>query len=330
MVETQKTSALRLELFGKVLEIAPAVHVPYLRFLLRPHVVEHSGTSPQLHVEFASAPDARRRQVAAERAGTSAPRSRPPLTAAAESPTTNVLVRGDNLTLVSRHSFHGWGNIPPQVPPLASWPDRLAMLHAVVLASGDTVIALIGSPDSAKVDVAVALAGRGWRFVSGSLLVLDRADGRALAYHTPLEARGAAAVTLRETTPSREMYQTGISPISGEMLQVRPEAFGSIVPIRSRLPRPALVRLCQEPDDRRRLEPWPFRPSVWPADAGAELAELPRYRLSLPEAGSAGDAAELIDDRLPAEHKQMQEDACRAVPCTPQEPRAGSTGSPRT
>jgi hypothetical protein len=281
-------------------------------------------------VEFAPASNGKRRDAAVARAGMSAPRIQLPLSTVPEIPPTDILVRGDNLTLVSRSTFRGWGNVPPQVPPLASWPDRLAVLQAVVLASGDRVVALIGSPDSAKVGVAVALARRGWRFVSGSLLVIDRAHGRVLPYHTPLEARGAAAAALRETRPPPEMCQTGISPVSGEVLQVRPEALGPIVPIRSKLPRPALVRLCQGADDPARLELWAFRPSVWPADAGAEFAELPRYRLSVPEAGGAEDAAHLIDDRLPAEHKQMQEDECRVVPHTPTEFRAGSTGSPRT
>jgi len=307
-VETGKASALRLELFGKVVEIASAVHVPYLRFLLRPHVVEHDGASPWLHVEFAPAP----------------------LGAAPEIPPADILVRGGNAALVSRSTFRGWGNVPPQVPPLAAWPDPLTVLQAVVLASGDTVVALIGSPDSAKVGVAAALARRGWRFVSGSLLVIDRAHRWVLPYHTPLEARGAAAAALREATPLRGMWEAGLSPVSGEVLQVRPEALGPNVPIRAKLPRPALVRLCQGTDDVVRLEPWAFRPSAWPADAGAELADLPRYRLSVSAAAGAEDAAGLIDERLPADHKQMQEDECRVARHTPPEPRAGSTGSPPT
>jgi hypothetical protein len=323
-VETGKDPTLRLELFGKVVEIAPAVHVPYLRFLLRPHVVEHGGPPPALYVDFAPALGEKHRDAAAERAGTPEPLTRLPLSPAPEISPSDVLVRGGNPALASRSTFGGWGNVPPQVPPIAAWPDRLAVLQAVVLARGDAAVALIGSPDSAKVGVAIALARRGWRFVSGSLLVIDRAHGWALPCHTPLEARGAALAALHEAGAPRGMCQTTVSPVSGEMLQVRPEALGPLVPIRSKLPRPALIRLCQR-NDPAALEPWEFRASVWPADAGAELAELPTYRLSVPETGSAAEAAELIDGALPAERKQMQEDECRAVPSTPPVLRAGST-----
>jgi len=329
-VETGKTSALRLELFGKVIEVAPADQVTYLRFLLRPHAVEYDVPPPRLHVEFVTALVGKPGDDPAGQTGTPAPRSQLPLGATADSPPMDILVRDDKLTLLSRRPFRGWGNVPPQVPPFAAWPDRLAVVKAVVLASDNkTVVALIGSPDSAIAGVAVALARRGWTFVSGSLLVLDRAHGSVLTYQAPLEARGAAAAALREAGLPRWMCRGAVSPVSGEVLQVRPEALGPIMPITSRLSRPALVRLCQGPDDRVRLEPWVFRPSVWPADAGADFAAVPKYRLSVPEAGGTEDAARLIG-QLPPEPGQIQEDECRAAPSIATDLRAGSTESPPT
>jgi hypothetical protein len=325
-LETAKTSALQLEVFGEVIEIAAAVQVPYLKFAFRPHIVEHGGAKPRFYVEFAAAPAQNNRDAAVGRAGTAAAQTQVPLAPAPETPT-DIVVRSDNATLVSRSTFHGWGNVPPQMPPFASWPDRLAVLPGVVLTSGDTVVALIGSPYSAKVAVTAALARRGWRLVSGSLLVIDRAHGWVLPYHTPLEARGAAAAALRESRPPRGMYLPETSPVSGKVLQVRPEALGPIVPIRAKLPRPALVRLCQETDALVRLEPRAFHPSVWPADAYAEFGELPMYRLSVPGGSGAEEAAALIDERLPAEHTKMQEDECRVVPYTPTVLHAGSTES---
>ena len=322
-METANTSALHLEIFGEVIEIAAGIQVPYLRFVLRPHIVEPGGTKPRLYVEFVPMQARSRRD-----AGTASQTQVPP-GLAPEVPA-DIVVRGGDATLVSRTTFRGWGNVPPQVPPFAAWPDRLAVLPGVVLTSGATVVALIGSPHSAKIAVTAALARRGWRLVSGSLLVIDRAHGWVLPYHTPLEARGAAAAALREARPPRGTYLAETSPVSGEVLQVRPEALGPIVPIRSKLPRPALVRLCQDTDALVRLESRAFRPSVWPADAGAEFSGLPMYRLSGPEGGGGEEAAALIDERLPAEQAKTQEDECRDVPPTPTELRAGSTGLPPT
>lgn len=325
-METAKTSALHLEVFGEVIEIAAAVQVPYLSFAFRPHIVGPGGTKPRFHVEFAATTARNRRDAAVGGARTAAPRTQLPLASTPETPT-DIVVRNDNGALVSRSPFHGWGNVPPQMPPFAVWPSRLAVLPGVVLTSGDTVVTLIGSPYSAKVAVTAALARRGWRLVSGSLLVIDRAHGWVLPYHTPLEARGAAAAALREARPPRGMYLPETSPVSGEVLQVRPEVLGPIVPIRAKLPRPALVRLCQETDALVRLEVRAFHPSVWPADADAEFGELPMYRLSVPGGGGAEEAAALIDERLPAEHTQMQEDECRVVRSTPTVLHAGSTES---
>ncbi len=268
-----------------------------ISFHFGPHLTANSQDPDQLRVEFSDA------------TGKGAP--------------ADFLVRRSDGTPLLRRTFRGWGNVPPAVPPFAALQDRFCLAPAVVLAKGGATVALIGGPYSEQANVGAALAQRSWEFVSGRLLVLDRRSGHVLPYLAPLEARGPAAAWLRGAGLPEGMWRTVASPVGGEVLLVRPECLGPVVPVRARLAPPALVRLCRGADEEVRLAPWEFTTRTWPAGSAGRLAGAPTYCLHLPGVGGAEEAAGLIDHAMTKE----KDESCLDVPAMPSVHRAGLTAS---
>ena len=282
---------LGLAFFGMgVTATSTAADLDDLAFHFGPHVTE--GVRPDFEVEFSPGPGNSR----------------------------ECAVRRGRLTVL-RRTFHGWGNIPAPVPPFALLESRICVLPAVVLARGRSVVALIGSPLSAKGSLAVALAHRSWQFVSGQLLVMERASRDVLPYHAPVEFRGDAASALRAAGLAPGTWRSTTSPINGDVLMVRPESLGAIVPIGARRTRPHLIRLCRSRDDRVHLLRRAFEPRVWPTSAAADLADASSYVLELPAASAAEEAAGILDERFHPEGDAACRDAIRTAP----EVRVGST-----
>ncbi|WP_031075898.1 hypothetical protein [Streptomyces sp. NRRL WC-3742] len=233
----------------------------------------------------------------------------------------DFLVRRADGTPLLRRAFRDWGNLPPAVPPFAALRDRYCLTPAVVLARHGRSVALLGGPYGEQANVAAALARRGWAFVSGRLLVLDRRTGHPLPYLAPLEARGAAAAWLRGAGLPEGAWRTVEPPGGGaEVLQVRPEGLGPVVPLHARPGPPTLVRLCRAAEEEVRLTPGEYTTRLWPADAADALAGAPALRLHLPDVGWAEEAAGLIDHA-------MTEEPCPDVPAVPTARRAGLTAS---
>ncbi|WP_037605772.1 hypothetical protein [Streptacidiphilus rugosus] len=233
------------------------------------------------------------------------------------------LVRHSDGTPLLRRAFRGWGNLPPALPPFAVMRDRFALLQAVVLADRTHTVALVGGPYSEKLSVAAALAHRSWRFVSGQLLVLDLANRQVMPFLLPLEARGRAAARMRAAGLPEEGCRSVPSAADGELLLIRPECLGGVVPVHARVEMPTLVRLCRSAGEGVRLTPSEFTPHVWPPESSAAFAEAPRYQLELASANGAEEAAGLID----AELTRKKDDACLDVPATSPAVPAGLTAS---
>ncbi|MFI6446414.1 hypothetical protein [Kitasatospora sp. NPDC050543] len=267
-----------------------------IAFHFGPHTVKGPAAPDQLRVEFACSRSA--------------------------APDEFLVRRGDGTPLL-RRTFRGWGNVPPALPPFAALGDRFCLTPAVVLAKGGTTVALIGGPYSEQANVGAALAQRSWEFVSGRLLVLDRATGQVLPYLVPLEVRGRSAAWLRGAGLPDRQWRTTTSPIGGEVLLVRPECLGPVAPVQARLAPPTLVRLCRSTYENVQLTPWQFTAQTWPPGSAALLAQAPTYRLELPGVTGAEEAAGLIDHGL----NQEKGDPCLYVPDIPQARRAGLTAS---
>jgi hypothetical protein len=239
-----------------------------------------------------------------------------------------AIVRRGEL-VVSRRRFRGWTNVPAPIPPFAVLADRLGLLQATVLARGGSVLAVVGSALSAKGAISVALARRGWAFVSGQLLVLDRRSGHVLPYLAPIELRETAARELATSGLADGTWRRVPSRISADVLFVRPESLGRIVAPTARLGRPQLVRLCRSPDERLHLTRSDHPPQLWPATAAPLLSTAPSYRLDLPADEVADEAAELICSSLaphpPGSDGAAQEQPCLDAPRTARDPRAGLT-----
>lgn len=236
----------------------------------------------------------------------------------------SIVRRGELVVL--RRRFRGWTNVPAPVPPFAALEDRLCLLQAIVLARGGSVLALIGSALSAKGAIGVALARRGWAFVSGQLLVVDRRTGHVLPYLAPVELRETAARELAASGLAEGTWRRVPSRISPEVLFVRPESLGRIVAPTARLARPQLVRLCRSPDERLHLERSDHPPQPWPASAAAALSSVPCHRLELPADEVADEAAELLCGALPTRPPGSDEEKpCLDAPRTARDPRAGLT-----
>ncbi|MEU6775236.1 hypothetical protein [Streptomyces sp. NPDC046759] len=268
-------------------------------FHFGPHMVKNSGNPQHLRVEF----------------------FRP----AGSAPAEFLVRRGDGTPLL-RRAFRGWGNVPPALPPFAALQDRFCLVQAVVLARGDTTVALIGGPYAEQANVGAALAHRSWEFVSGRLLVLDRRTGEVLPYLVPLQARGRAAAWLRGAGLPNELCRVAASPAGGEVLLVRPECLGPVAPVRARLGRPTLVQLCRSADEAVRLTPRACTAQAWPEGSAGLLDGAPAYRLELPGVSGAEEAAGLIDQEVRHEERA----SCLYVPTTLPAHRAGLTASLRT
>jgi hypothetical protein len=283
-----------------------------IEFHFGPHVARDSVHADRLRVEFTRSGSAS--------GANPLPHSVPVAPAGAE-----FLVRRSDGTPLLRRAFRSWGDLPPALPPYAVLQDRFVLSQAVVLAKGGASVALIGGPYSEKVNIAATLARLSWEFVSGQLLVLDRATRQVMPYLVPLEVRGEAAAWLRGAGLPEGRWRCGRALSGGEVLLVRPECLGGTVPVQSRIPRPSLVRLCRTADDRVGLTPWDFVPHAWPAGSEDALAGMPTYRLEISRASGAEEAAGLIDRTLAPE----KDTACLDVLAMPPAPRAGLTASLR-
>ncbi|MER6071437.1 hypothetical protein ABT187_21835 [Streptomyces sp. NPDC001817] len=268
-------------------------------FHFGPHVVRNSASPDQLRVEF--------------------------FESTGSAPAEFLVRRGDGTPLL-RRAFRGWGNVPPALPPFAALQDRFCLVPAVVLARGNTPVALIGGPYAEQANVGAALAQRSWEFVSGRLLVLDRRTGEVLPYLVPLQARGRSAAWLRGAGLQSELCRAVTSPTGAEVLLVRPECLGPVAPVRARLGRPTLVQLCRSADERVRLTPREFTAQAWPDGSAGLLEGAPAFRLELPGVSGAEEAAGLIDQEVPQEERA----SCLYVPDTLSAHRAGLTASLRT
>lgn len=279
------TTALQLEYFGiRVRVAAPPTDLADVAFHAGPHV---RPTAEAPHFEVA---------IEALRGGVR-----------------QAIVRRGELTAL-RRPFRSWTNLPPPIPPFAAVEDRLALLPAVVLAREGIVLALIGSGLSAKGSIGIALARRGWAFVSGQLLVVDRRTGQVRPYLAPVELRGAAVRELASSGLAGGTWRSMPSRISSDAILVRPESLGRVVPITVRLPGARLVRLCARADERLCLTRCPVHPQPWPMAAAGALSDLPSYRLELPTGEVADEAAELLGVTLRADEEQPCPDAPRTAP----------------
>ncbi len=251
-----------------------------LAFLFGPHVIRDPGSASlaSVRVEFTAAT---RRQPDGDTAGEK-----------------EFLVRHGDGTPLLRRTFRGWGTMPPPLPPFAVLGERYALMRAVVLAKHSAAVALVGGPYAETLSVAAALAQRSWRFVSGQLLVFDLVEEQVVPCLLPLEARGRAAVRMRTAGLPEESLRSVPSALGGEMLLVRPECLGDVVPVDARIALPSLVRLCGTADDGVRMAPGEFVPQVWPVEAGAAFSAAPHYRLELSSGNGAEEAAGLIDAEL--------------------------------
>ena len=227
-----------------------------------------------------------------------------------------AIVRRGELTVL-RRPFRSWSNVPAPVPPFAALEDRLCLVPAIVLARGSSVLAVIGSALSPKGGIGVALARRGWAFVSGQLLVLDRRTGYVLPYLAPVELRGGVARELATSGLAAGTSRRVPSKVSPDVLLVRPESLGRVVARTARLARPRLVRLCRSADERIHLVQRPFQPQPWPASAASTLSDVPSYLLELPAAEVADEAAELLCTMLRTDEEQPCLDALHTVPDRP-------------
>jgi hypothetical protein len=210
------------------------------------------------------------------------------------------LVRRTDGALLLRRPYHGRGNMPPAIPPFAVLAERFCLLPAVVLARGDETVALVGSPQSEKTGVGLALASRGWQFVSGQLLVLDRATRQVVPYQVPVELRGDAVPAAREAglLDRTVVSRSTLSPVAGEVLLVRPESLAAAVPVHARFGVPRMIRLCRARGDVVRLERCGYQTPVWPPQAQPELADVETYLLTMPMSGGADESAEIVDRRF--------------------------------
>lgn len=308
-----------LEFFGAVLRVAGAVDLSDLAFVFGPHLLEETDLrETALSVHFA--------RVAGGR---------------------EVRVHDRDGVLLRRRAFHGFGGIPPLLPPFAVMNGRYAVAQAAVLSKDGTVLALMGGIGSNRNEVALALSARGWSVVSGQYLVVDRHTGHTVPLQMPFDLRGTALDAAR-TTSLVGAHDTdcrpGTSALAGPSLLVRPERLAATVDPRDRLGAPHIVRICHSDGHESSLETAGFTLSVWPREAASALADAPRLRLAMPETGGAQEAADLIDERLaghrtpthPVTAHEMPADPaqgaapCPGTPATPLERPAGSTTSAST
>ncbi|MFG2983209.1 hypothetical protein ACGFYQ_18495 [Streptomyces sp. NPDC048258] len=312
-------SGFMLEFFGLTFRVLGAIDMAELRFLFGPHVIQDVGYAEEalldLHLLLG---DGRSRELR--------------------------VLRRDG-TLVRRGQFRALSGLSPLLPPLRVMDDRFVMLQAVVVAKGAATVALIGGLHSPRAEVAMALCARGWRLVSGQLLVLDRDTGEVRPLLEPVDLRGDALESARaggllagRDGTEGSGWKTVSSPLSGDAVLIRPELLGRTVPVGARLGGLHLVRLCRSDSGRSRLDAQEFTPRAWPPEAASVLDAAPRLRLLLPQTGGAEEAADLVDADLFSRTAQaelfpstaQEEVPCRGALPTARGPLAGSTTSPST
>lgn len=207
------------------------------------------------------------------------------------------VARADGV-IILRRAFRGWSNVPPPIPPFAAMAERYSVTPAVVMAKGDRVLALAGSPRSSKAAVALSLLQHGWRFVSGQLLVTERKTGRTLPFLAPLDLQGVAAEQTRRRGLPDGSWQVRNSTLDGQTLQVRPEALGAVVPVRAQGGPATIVRLCESQEDRLLLRESDRCPQSWPTEARSALRHRGLFQLQMPGLHAAEEAANCLDAKF--------------------------------
>jgi len=304
------TRGSHLRFFGLGITVV-GTDLPDFRFLFGPHVTA-PGRADLLVEITTSGPLA----AAGGRAGARAVREL-------------QVRRSDGLPLL-RRPLHGWSNVPPPFPRFAAMFGRCAVTPAAVLCRGGTSIALVGHALTERSPIAVALALRSWRIVSPQLLVVDRRTGRAMPFATPLEVpvndnsgngdsgndnsgndnsgndnSGNDNVTTWSPAvvdfagaghPATQLRRSRSSPVTGQVLLIRPESVGELVPVETTVEPPTVIRLCRGAHRQLRLtdgDQWAPR---W--SAGPEPARLRTRCLELPDSGLADEAAHHLDEKL--------------------------------
>jgi hypothetical protein len=209
---------------------------------------------------------------------------------------------GDGAVLVHRE-FLDWSSVPSPLPPFRLLADRVCVVQATVLTRGGHTVALVGTPYSGKTSVGLAMARRGWVFVSDQLLVVERATGDVLPYCVPVGLRGATLVAMRAAGLVRGAVRATVSEVSGEVVLVRPETVSAPISASTRLREPVLVHVRRDDGGPTRLMEQPFerleRLRAWPNDALADLRGAVGHRthavLTLTANGSREQAAELVE-----------------------------------
>lgn len=204
------------------------------------------------------------------------------------------VARADGV-IILRRAFSGWSNVPPPIPPFAAMVERYSVMPAVVMAKGDRVLALAGSPRSSKAAIALSLLQHGWRFVSGQLLVTERKTGRTLPFLAPLDLQGVAAEQTRRRGLPDGSWQVRNSTLDGQTLQVRPEALGAVVPVRAQGGPATIVRLCDSQGDRLVLRESDRCPQTWPTEAHSALRHRGLFELQMPDRQAVEEAANCLD-----------------------------------
>ncbi len=207
--------------------------------------------------------------------------------------------RGDGAVML-RRPLAGWRSATPALPPLTALSDRFAVIPACVMTDRQVTIALIGDTSSERTRIGVSLADRGWRMVSGQLLVLDRRTGRALPFHTPLQFTGRTGDGLRRQHPDPAVCRPGRTSFGEPTTLIRPEAMTSIVPLHVDSPVPALVRLCRRTNGTgptiRRRSAGPDRPDASRTDSPRSdpFQTLNALQFDVPARYTADEIADLI------------------------------------
>lgn len=212
-------------------------------------------------------------------------------------------LRGSDGSVLDHREFLDWSSVPSPLPPFRLLVRRICVVQATVLSRDDVLLALVGTPYSGKTSLGIELAGRGWRFVSDQLLVIDRASGDVLPYCVPVGLRGTTLAAARRAGRIHGETRSTISEVSGEVVLVRPETLSAPVPVTNRMRDPLLVQVIRAGSGPTVLVERPIERlgplRAWPAGALTELHARLDHRnhavLRLAASASRADAAELVE-----------------------------------
>lgn len=208
-----------------------------------------------------------------------------------------VTVRRADGVAVLHRPLTGWRGATPSLPPFAALADRFSTLPACVMTGKHLAVAITGDTAAERARIGIALSDRGWRMVSGQLLVLDRRTGRSLPFHTPLQLVDGYAEQVAAAHPDPAVCRAGRTTFGEPTVLVRPEAVASIVPLHVDGPPPVLVRIC------RRTE---ARATVLPRRSSAQGRVPGKLLLEVPHRHTPDEVAELICAALGSERLPVQ------------------------